>query len=172
MRNKLLITFLFLFAAMFLFNCGAGTTITDNPTGDIFSNAAEEDAPDAASTGGDDSVESDAMYETVTGSVLSYACGVFEDCYTGFDEVACQTYLNTNFAMLGVFGVDTTTYASFDAVQDAIEDEELVVSSSAVSACLSAITDISCSDISEKNAYSESLPSDYSRVYLIIPEEC
>jgi hypothetical protein len=181
-RNKIFY-FVVILSLLFLSGCGLfGSTQTGNPEGlnnapdneeyqesggsstsGIFDGNPEEDA-DVAVT--------EAESSPVTTVVMEALCTAIDDCYVGVDKTACETALDKDINTLYFFGVDTGSYESFSEVQVDIDDGLLDVSQFEVSTCVGAIYSLACDEITEDSPYSSTNASSYSRVYLIIPEEC
>ncbi|MBU0504517.1 hypothetical protein KJ708_00870 [bacterium] len=180
-RNKLLY-FVLIMSLLLLSGCGLfGSTQTGNPEG--LNNSPDNE--DYESSGGSsssgifdgeaaDDVDtlSSGEAEAETTQVLEALCVAIEDCYVGVNTSTCESVLDSDLNTLYFFGVDTTTYSSFIEVQTDIDDGLIDVSSAEVSACVNAITDLSCDEITASDPYSTTNTNNYDRVYLIIPEEC
>ncbi|MBF0106521.1 MAG: hypothetical protein HQM16_14495 [Deltaproteobacteria bacterium] len=142
-------------------NTGDGTGIFDGNPADasVFYDPDEESAPMIAETAS-------------TTDILQSICEVLSNCYNLTDTNACVTSLETDQGLLTEFGVDTDTYSSFDDVQDAIDASGIETSGAEISYCTQAISEVSCDTIEAGDAYSTETPTDFSDVFMMMPDEC
>lgn len=169
-----------------LIHCGDGVTETGNPTSvpssEEPSSETKEFACDFCYDSTETSTTSDTDDEGVdvlvsqplseTGTILFALCGKVNDCYEGLTEdLDCIEGVYEDENILSAFGVNTTLYQNLEEVQTAIDEESVSVNSDVLDSCETALTGLSCPDLENNDIFSEDTPSDYSSVYLIIPEE-
>lgn len=169
---------LLIFLSFILSGCG-DLTETGNPRKKIFDGTVDdttETTSAPASPAKDDGDDGDSaqpiMAQPVyTDIILQAMCSTVDACYENFSQDTCLNFLDTDTNAMETMGVDTSVYSSFTEVQVAIDAKELEVSSSEVTACEEAIVAVSCDTQDDLGVFADGDAGDYSRVYLVIPED-
>lgn len=136
--------------SVFITQCGAGTE-TGNPKIET----------------------SDEMTADETTLLLNSICSALVGCFDSASQTECGEALQTDANALNAFGADTVTYQSFTEVQADIDSGAITVDVDQLTSCRDAIANVSCATMEADNVFDESSPSDFSNVFIIIPQvEC
>jgi len=136
--------------SVFITHCGAGTE-TGNPK------------PETANE----------MLADETTLLLNSICSALGGCFESTSTTECGEALQTDTNALNEFGADTNTINSFDEVQTDIDSGAITVDTDQLIACRDAIANVSCATMEADNVFDDSNPSDFSNVFMIVPQtEC
>ncbi|OVE82766.1 hypothetical protein BVY03_00150 [bacterium K02(2017)] len=106
----------------------------------------------------------------VVADLLTSICNVLANCFTTTDFTDCETSLESDPNLLLEFG--TSTLTSFTAIQTAIDNNSLSVSSTSFNTCKTAIEAVSCQTIETNSAFSAASPTIFTSVFGMIPDNC
>jgi hypothetical protein len=125
--------------------------------------------PEATSGEGDQNLPQSGYQDTITGSIATLACQKVSSCYSVTQET-CLENIGTQDNFDQVLGLPDATYTNLLGVVFAEKNGSIIANTINSDNCKSDISNLNCSDQEVQDAFSNSSPNDFSKIYKVLPQ--
>ena len=159
-----------LLTAFFLHACSGdscGGTDTGNPSCPSVADSGDDGGSSSDDSGEDSPVSTEAI--SPANQILDALCIKLNECFTGLSTVDCTAGILDMGNLEDNFGLTDGSYGIFEEIIDAENAGEITADATALTTCLTDISNLTCSSDTAQSAYDESAATDFDNVQNMIP---
>jgi hypothetical protein len=172
---KRILTFLVLILFSFSVSCGGSSGTSESSTDD--GDSGEGTSDDTVGTEESRTYTCSSCYEpgtttkTEVGVIIVGLCTRLTQCDDNTSLNPCLYYANSDAALIAATGADSSTYATFEALQTAIDAGEVTQALADYADCNNSMPSITCSSFTDADSYDE-ITGVYSGFTSVLTDAC